>query len=85
VLQASRARFPFIQKVFADERVADAASINGEIARTLPGQVRFQVASRRRVLECLPLCHLRHAADKAAGSFGLRFESDFRHKTQDGY
>jgi putative transposase len=56
VLQASRARFPFIQKVFADsiyagERVAKATAIAVEIVRRLPDQVGFQVLPRRWVVE----------------------------------
>jgi transposase len=56
VLKASRARFPFIQKVFADtiyagERVANAPAIAVEIVRKLPDQVGFQVLPRRWVVE----------------------------------
>ena len=56
VLQASRARFPFIQKVFADsiyagERVATATAIIVEIVRELPDQVGFKVLPRRWVVE----------------------------------
>ena len=56
VLKASRARFPFIEKVFADsvyagERVANATSIIVEIVRKLPDQVGFQVLPRRWVVE----------------------------------
>jgi len=56
VLQASRARFPFIQKVFADsvytgERLAKATTIAIEIVRRLPDQVGFQVLPRRWVVE----------------------------------
>ena len=55
-MQASRARFPFIQKVFADsiyagERVAKATAIAVEIVRRLPDQVGFQVLPRRWVVE----------------------------------
>src|SRR5271157_3768204 len=56
VLKASRARFPFIQKVFADsiyagERVANATAIAVQIVRKLPDQVGFQVLPRRWVVE----------------------------------
>lgn len=56
VLTASRARFPFIQKVFADsiyagEKVANATAIAVEIVRRLPDQVGFQVLPRRWVVE----------------------------------
>ena len=56
VLKASRARFPFIQKVFADsvyagEKVAKATSIVVEIVRKLADQVGFQVLPRRWVVE----------------------------------
>lgn len=56
VLKASRRRFPFIEKVFADgvyagEKVAGATSIIVEIVRKLPNQVGFQVLSRRWVVE----------------------------------
>jgi transposase len=56
VLKASRARFPFIEKVFADsiyagERVAAATSILVQIVRKLPDQVGFQVLPRRWVVE----------------------------------
>ena len=56
VLQASRGRFPAIQKVFADsvyagEWVANATSIVVEIVRKLPDQVGFQVLPRRWVVE----------------------------------
>ena len=56
VLKASQARFPFIQKVFADgiyagQKVATATSIIVEIVRKLPDQVGFQVLPRRWVVE----------------------------------
>jgi transposase len=56
VLKASRRRFPFIERVFADsvyagEKVAGASSIIVEIVRKLPNQVGFQVLSRRWVVE----------------------------------
>ncbi len=56
VLQAAHARFPSIQKVFADsayagERVANATSIVVEIVRKLPNQVGFKLLPRRRVVE----------------------------------
>jgi len=56
VLKASRRRFPFIEKVFADgvyagEKVAGATSIVVEIVRKLPDQVGFQVLPRRWVVE----------------------------------
>ena len=43
-----------------------------EIVRKLPDQVGFAVLLRR------PLRGLRHAAGALAGSFGVRFESDFK-------
>jgi transposase len=56
VLKASRARFPFIETIFADsayagERVANATSIIVEIVRKLPDQRGFQVLPRRWVVE----------------------------------
>ena len=56
VLKASRRRFPFIAKVFADsvyagEKVAAATSILVEIVRKLRDQVGFQVLPRRWVVE----------------------------------
>jgi putative transposase len=56
VLKASRARFPFIQTVFADsvyagDKVANATSIVVEIVRKLADQVGFQVLPRRWVVE----------------------------------
>ncbi len=56
VLQAAHARFPSIQKVFADsvyagERVANATSIVVEIVRKLPNQVGFKLLPRRWVVE----------------------------------
>ena len=56
VLRASRARFPAIQKVFADsayagDRVANATSIIVEIVRKLPDQIGFQMLPRRWVVE----------------------------------
>jgi transposase len=56
VLQASPARFPFVQKVFADsvytgERLAKATTIAIEIVRKLRDQVGFQVPLRRWVVE----------------------------------
>jgi transposase len=56
VLQASRARFPFIETVFADsiyagEKLANATTIAVEIVRRLPDQVGFQVLPRRWVVE----------------------------------
>jgi putative transposase len=105
VLQAAHARFPSIQKVFADsvyagERVANATAIVVEIVRKLPNQVGFKLLPRRWVVErfyawinrnrrlakdfeatiasataFLHSC-LRHATRQAAGSLGLRFESD---------
>jgi len=56
VLKASQARFPFVQKVFADgiyagQTVATATSIIVEIVRKLPDQVGFQVLPRRWVVE----------------------------------
>jgi putative transposase len=56
VLKASRARFPFIEKVFADsiyagEKLAKATAIAVEIVRRLPDQVGFQVLPRRWVVE----------------------------------
>ena len=56
LLQASRAVFPFVERVFADtayagERVANATSIVVEIVRKLPDQVGFVVLPRRGVVE----------------------------------
>jgi transposase len=56
VLKASQARFPFVQKAFADsvyagKKVADATSIVVEIVRKLADQVGFQVLPRRWVVE----------------------------------
>jgi len=56
VLKASQARFPFVQKVFADgiyagQKVALATSIVVEIVRKLPDQIGFQVLPRRWVVE----------------------------------
>jgi transposase len=56
VLKASRARFPFVQKVFADsgyagKQVAKATAIMVEIVRKLPDQVGFKVLPRRWVVE----------------------------------
>jgi len=56
LLQASRASFPFIERVFADtayaaDRVANATRIVVEIVRKLPGQVGFAVLPRRWVVE----------------------------------
>jgi transposase len=61
VLNASRARIPFIQKVFADtiyagEVVANATAIAVEIVRKLPDQVGFQVLPRRWVVERFFAC-----------------------------
>ena len=55
LLQASRAPFPFVERVFADsayagERVATATRITIEIVRKIDGQVGFQVHRRRRVV-----------------------------------
>ena len=51
VLQAAHARFPSIQKVFADsvyagERVANATTIVVEIVRKLPNQIGFKLLPR---------------------------------------
>jgi len=56
LLQASRALFPFIERVFADsaydhERVARATCIFVEIVRKLPDQIGFAVLPRRWVVE----------------------------------
>jgi transposase len=56
LLQASRGRFPFIERVFADsayagERVAKATRIAVEIVRKIDGQIGFQVHKRRWVVE----------------------------------
>ncbi len=56
LLKASRASFPFIEKVFADggyagERVARATSIAVEIVRKSPSQIGFAVQPRRWVVE----------------------------------
>ncbi len=55
-LLASRGRFPFVERAFADsayaaERVADATSIAIEIVRKPPGQIGFAVHPRRWVVE----------------------------------
>lgn len=55
-LKASRKRFPFIKKVFADsayvgERVAKATCITPEIIRKPKGQIGFAVQPRRWVVE----------------------------------
>ncbi len=56
LLAASRRRFPFIERVFADagyagERVARATRITVEIVRKQAGQVGFAVHPRRWVVE----------------------------------
>jgi putative transposase len=56
LLAASRARFPFIERVFAEggyagERVARATRITVEIVRKQAGQVGFAVQPRRWVVE----------------------------------
>jgi transposase len=56
LLRASRNRFPFIRRAFADtayagERVADATSIAVEIVRKPPDQVGFAVHPKRWVVE----------------------------------
>lgn len=56
LLRASRARFPFIERVFADsaynhERVIMATRILVEIVRKLPDQIGFAVHPRRWVVE----------------------------------
>lgn len=56
VLTASRARFPFVLKVFADsvyagKKVANATAIVVEIVRKLADQVGFHVLPRRWVVE----------------------------------
>jgi len=56
LLQASRAAFPFVERVFADsaysgERVANATRIVVEIVSKLPHQVGFVVLPRRWVVE----------------------------------
>jgi len=56
LLRASRARYPFIERVFADsayvaERVANATRIIIEILRKPPGQIGFAVHPRRWVVE----------------------------------
>ena len=55
-LEASRARLPFIETVFADsvyagKKVANATVIMVEIVRKLADQVGFQVLPRRWVVE----------------------------------
>jgi putative transposase len=55
-LRGSRARFPFIDKAFADagyagDRVKQASRIAIEIVRKRPGQVGFAVHPRRWVVE----------------------------------
>ena len=56
LLQASRSRFPFIKRAFADtayagDRVAQATSIAVEIVRKPPDQVGFAVHPKRWVVE----------------------------------
>ena len=56
VLQASRAIYPFIEKLFADggyagKRVAGATPITVEIVRRIADQVGFVVLPRRWVVE----------------------------------
>jgi putative transposase len=56
VLKASRPRFPFIERVFADSgyagpRVAKATRVTVEIVRKQAGQVGFAVQPRRWVVE----------------------------------
>ncbi len=56
LLTASRARFPFIERVFADSgyagpRVATATRVTVEIVRKQPCQVGFAVQPRRWVVE----------------------------------
>ena len=56
LLQASRRRFPFVERAFADTafaggRVANATSIAVEIVRKPPDQVGFAVHPRRWVVE----------------------------------
>jgi transposase len=58
VLKETQARFPFVQRVFADgiyagQKVALATSIVVEIVSKLPDQVGFQVLPRRWVVERL--------------------------------
>jgi len=56
VLRASQARWPFIERAFADagyvgERVAKASRVIVEIVRESAGQIGFAVHPRRRVVE----------------------------------
>ena len=56
LLKASRPRFPFIERVFADSgyagpRVAKATRVTVEIVRKQPGQIGFAVQPRRWVVE----------------------------------
>ena len=56
LLRASRALYPFIERVFADsayaaDRVADATRIIVEIVRKQAGQIGFAVHPRRWVVE----------------------------------
>jgi transposase len=56
LLKASRASFPFVERVFADsayagERVANATCITVEIVRKAKDQVGFTVHKRRWVVE----------------------------------
>ncbi len=56
LLQASRSRFPFMERAFADtayagDRVARATGIAIEIVRKKADQVRFEVHRRRWVVE----------------------------------
>jgi putative transposase len=60
-LQASRKRFPFIEKVFADggyagERVEQATCITPEVIRKPKGQIGFAVQPRRWVVEVVITC-----------------------------
>ena len=56
LLRASRLRFPFVERAFADsayagDRVADATTIAVEIVRKPPDQIGFAVHPRRWVVE----------------------------------
>jgi transposase len=56
LLQASRKRFPFIERAFADsaynaERVSNATTIAIEVVKKLANQVGFQVLPKRWVVE----------------------------------
>ena len=56
LIKASRANFPFVEKVFADggyspDRIAEIRTVTMEIVRRKPDQVGFEVLPRRWVVE----------------------------------